>query len=110
MATSSMGARENTVKKAMDAPKLMARSAHQPSKAAFKRRQSSASIVGLVASGLEGLWLAPSPEFDEILSCSEARRAAFGMARTPAAPLSCFPHGRQHSLPHAFTLFYDALR
>src|SRR3954465_10903858 len=54
--------------------------------------------------------LAPSPEFDEILSCGEARRAAFGMARIPAAPLSCFPHGRQHSLPYAFTLFYDALR
>src|SRR4051812_8475720 len=49
MAASSMGAREKTVKKAMDAPKLMARSAHQPSKAAFSRRQNSASIVGLVA-------------------------------------------------------------
>src|SRR3954468_6979364 len=49
MAASSMGARENTVKKAMDAPKLMARSAHQPSKAAFRRRQNSESIVGLVA-------------------------------------------------------------
>ena len=55
-------------------------------------------------------WLAPSPEFAAILSCSEARRAAFGMARTPAAPLWCFPHGRQHSLPYAFLLFYDALR
>ena len=56
MAASSMGARENTVKKAMDAPKLMARrSAHQPSKAAFKRRQKSArSRASLLCGGASG--------------------------------------------------------
>jgi hypothetical protein len=40
-----MGASEKTVKKAIDAPKLMARSAHQPLKAALKRSQASVSIA-----------------------------------------------------------------
>ena len=44
MAASSMGASENTVKKAMEAPRLMARSFHQPASATFRSRPVSENM------------------------------------------------------------------
>jgi hypothetical protein len=45
MAASSIGASEKTVKKEMDAPKLMARSFHQPRAAILRRRWNSKNVL-----------------------------------------------------------------
>ena len=54
MAASSMGASEKTVKKAIEAPRLMARSFHQPANATFRSRHVSESMQEPILPGQAG--------------------------------------------------------
>jgi hypothetical protein len=72
MAAKRMGAKEKAVKKAIAAPRLMARSSHQALAAAFVSRQNSLSIGSLRARQGEMRYDTRGARRKSITSCQAA--------------------------------------